>query len=77
MGIPIDNAFAGLCLNSRTPVDRELVLNYIRARLAKKDEDMPNEEVYRCLSIILADIYKGIAVDGYNRRSRDRKILVE
>lgn len=77
VNMPFDNAFAGLCLNSRTPIDRELILGYIRARLGREDADLPNNEIYRCLSVILADIHKGIAVDGYNRRQHNRKILVE
>lgn len=77
IGMPFDNGFICTCMNSERPVSRELITCYVKARLALKKNYFTGDELYAHLSHILADIKKGIAVDGYNRRSRDRKIFVE
>lgn len=77
VGMAFDNAFAALCLNSREPIGRELILDYIRIRLGRQQTDLDNREIYQCLASILADIQKGISVDGHSRKSRNRKIIVD
>ena len=80
VGMSFDNAFAAVCLNSREPVSRELILDYIGIRLGKQQKDLnhlSNREIYQCLAAILEDIQRGISVDGYSRKSRDRKIIVD
>jgi hypothetical protein len=77
VNMPFDNAFAALCLNSARAVSRDLITMYIKARLAIKKEKLTNREIYSYLSVIFGDIQRGIAVDGYNRQKKDRKIWVE
>jgi hypothetical protein len=77
VNMPFDNNFAALCLNSTRAISRELLTMYIKARLAIKKDYLTNTEIYSCLSAILGDIKRGIAVNGYNRQKRDRKIFVE
>jgi hypothetical protein len=75
--MPFDNAFVCVCMNSVRAVSHEFLSIDIGVRLAIKKENLTNREIYNYLSVILGDIKKGIAMDGHNRQTRERKIFVE
>ena len=77
ISMPFDNGFICTCMSSERPISRELITGYVKARLALKKNYFSGDELYAHLSQILQDIKNGIAVDGYDRRTRGRKIFVE
>lgn len=77
ISMPFDNGFICTCLKDSGTISRELLTLYINARLEKNNDYYTNAEIYTHLSAILADIKKGISVDGYNRKRKSAKIFVD
>lgn len=77
IGMPFDNGFTCACLRDSQPISMDLLVPYINARLELTKVYYTNAEIYTHLSTILADIRRGISVDGYNRKRKSTKIFVD
>jgi hypothetical protein len=73
---PLDISFCMQCLQGEEAISKELLINYIVARLEIENKDYSNEKVYKLLVEVLKDIRysKGRKRD---RNHLSRKILVD
>lgn len=73
----LDISFCMMCLQSTKVIERDLIINYIEARLKILLRDYSNEQIYGYLLMILQDIKQGKQVVSNHGRSSYKKILVD
>ncbi|MCY6355721.1 hypothetical protein [Clostridium sp. ZS2-4] len=73
----LDISFCMMCLQSPKVIERELILNYIAARLKILLRDYSNQQIYGHLVRILEDIKEGREILGSHGRIGYKKILVD
>lgn len=73
----LDISFCMLCLQNQQVMERELILNYIKARLEIEEKEYSNEQIYEHLVRILQGIRRGKEDLENNKRTDYKKIIVD
>lgn len=73
----LDAAFCMQCLQTQETLNREMIQNYLSARLRQELREYSNEEIYKYLLQILGDISQGRERSQGNRSFGGRSIMVD
>ncbi|MBB6624514.1 hypothetical protein H7E67_13825 [Clostridium gasigenes] len=74
---PWDISFGMTCIQSKDPVEKEIIVSYLVYKLNIKINDYSNQEIYNHLLEILNAIKGGTRASSNQGRSKYRKILID
>lgn len=73
----LDTTFAYLCIQSRDPIEKQIILNYISQKLNIADKNYSNKEVYNLLLQVLSQAGDSSNKNTNERRGWNKRILID
>lgn len=74
---PWDIAFGMNCIQSKDPIQKEIITDYLVYKLNIQQKEYSNEDIYYYLLDVLNKAKDGIGSGGHNGRRGGRKILID
>ena len=72
-----DIAFGMTCVQSKEPVEKEIIIRYLISKLSIQIKSYSNEEIYNYLLDILISAKNGQGSNGHKGNGRFKKILID
>ena len=72
-----DIAFGMSCIQSKEPIQKEIIIDYLVYKLNIEDKQYSNEDIYYYLLDILNKAKDGLGSGGHHGRRGGRKILID
>ena len=74
---PWDVAFGMNCLQSKEPIQKEIIIYYLAYKLNIEEKEYSNEDIYYYLLDVLNKAKDGVGSGGHHGRRGFRKILID